>query len=309
MTSPRAAPGTEPPGLAPLVLGRRQRPGHPGGGGRGPHPLSGGGPAGRGLARILPILVPMALAAAGAALALALEKPWARSAVLLPFALAASRRSSRAPPRLCCDLAWAPWPSRRWSPCWSGTSTSGREVAAYFGERPGERPRTTERHGGPDRASAARSSAAGDRRPRPGTAETTPRSAGRRPRIHSADAPSRVFLTRPARPPPASGAAPPSRRDHAERGHQRLSPMTAPVEEDGVHPDERAVADLAALERGAVAHRHIIADHGGPLALTWTTTLSWMLVRRPTRIPWWGWSPAARRRTRCSIPPPPPRRR
>lgn len=41
------------------------------------------------LARILPILGPMALAAAGAALALTLEKPWARSAVLLPFALAA----------------------------------------------------------------------------------------------------------------------------------------------------------------------------------------------------------------------------
>jgi hypothetical protein len=41
------------------------------------------------LALILPILAPMALAAAGAALALALEKHWARSAVLLPFALAA----------------------------------------------------------------------------------------------------------------------------------------------------------------------------------------------------------------------------
>lgn len=39
------------------------------------------------MARLLTALTPMALAAAGAALALALEKPWARSAVLLPFAL------------------------------------------------------------------------------------------------------------------------------------------------------------------------------------------------------------------------------
>jgi hypothetical protein len=58
--------------------------------GEGPIPLSGRAvDRQEALARILPIVVPMALAAAGAALALALEKPWARSAVLLPVALAA----------------------------------------------------------------------------------------------------------------------------------------------------------------------------------------------------------------------------
>jgi hypothetical protein len=58
--------------------------------GEGPLPLSGRAvPRDEAIARILPILGPMALAAAGAALALTLEKPWARSAVLLPFALAA----------------------------------------------------------------------------------------------------------------------------------------------------------------------------------------------------------------------------
>lgn len=41
------------------------------------------------LARFLTALAPMALAAGGAALALALEKHWARAAVLLPFALVA----------------------------------------------------------------------------------------------------------------------------------------------------------------------------------------------------------------------------
>jgi hypothetical protein len=58
--------------------------------GEGPLALSGRAVAREeALARILPILAPMALAAAGAALALALEKHWARSAILLPFALAA----------------------------------------------------------------------------------------------------------------------------------------------------------------------------------------------------------------------------
>lgn len=41
------------------------------------------------VALLVPILAPMALAAAGAALALALGKWWSRSAVLLPIALAA----------------------------------------------------------------------------------------------------------------------------------------------------------------------------------------------------------------------------
>jgi hypothetical protein len=58
--------------------------------GDGPLPLGGRAvPRDEALARILPIPGPMALAAAGAALALALGKHWARSAVLLPFALAA----------------------------------------------------------------------------------------------------------------------------------------------------------------------------------------------------------------------------
>jgi hypothetical protein len=58
--------------------------------GDGPIPLSGRAvPREEALARMLPILGPMALAAAGAALALGLRKHWARSAVLLPFALAA----------------------------------------------------------------------------------------------------------------------------------------------------------------------------------------------------------------------------
>jgi hypothetical protein len=59
--------------------------------GDGPIPLSGQAvPRDEALARILPILVPMAMAAAGAALAVGLEKPWARAAVLLPFVLAAA---------------------------------------------------------------------------------------------------------------------------------------------------------------------------------------------------------------------------
>jgi hypothetical protein len=58
--------------------------------GDGPIPLSGRAvPRDEALARMLPILGPIALAAAGAALALGLRKHWARSAVLLPFALAA----------------------------------------------------------------------------------------------------------------------------------------------------------------------------------------------------------------------------
>lgn len=58
--------------------------------GDGPVPLKGEFvPREEALARFLPALAPMALAAAGAALALVLERPWARSAVLLPFALAA----------------------------------------------------------------------------------------------------------------------------------------------------------------------------------------------------------------------------
>lgn len=41
------------------------------------------------LAAVLPILLPMGLATVGAALALGLDRHWARPAVLLPFALAA----------------------------------------------------------------------------------------------------------------------------------------------------------------------------------------------------------------------------
>jgi hypothetical protein len=44
---------------------------------------------GEATARVLPIFGPMTLAAVGAALALLLNRPWARPAVLLPFALAA----------------------------------------------------------------------------------------------------------------------------------------------------------------------------------------------------------------------------
>lgn len=59
--------------------------------GDGPIPLSGRAvPREEALARMLPILGPIGLSAAGAALALALRKSWARSAVLLPFALAAA---------------------------------------------------------------------------------------------------------------------------------------------------------------------------------------------------------------------------
>jgi hypothetical protein len=58
--------------------------------GDGPVPLRGEFlPRDEAVARFLTALAPMALAAAGAALALALEKHWARSAVLLPFALVA----------------------------------------------------------------------------------------------------------------------------------------------------------------------------------------------------------------------------
>jgi hypothetical protein len=58
--------------------------------GDGPIPLSGRAvPRDEALARMLPILGPIALAAAGAGLALGLRRHWARSAVLLPFALAA----------------------------------------------------------------------------------------------------------------------------------------------------------------------------------------------------------------------------
>jgi hypothetical protein len=58
--------------------------------GDGPIPLSGTAvPRDEAVARLLPVLVPMGLATLGAGLALALGKHWARSAVLLPFALAA----------------------------------------------------------------------------------------------------------------------------------------------------------------------------------------------------------------------------
>ncbi len=57
--------------------------------GQGPVPLNGTFvPREEALARFVPALAPMGLAAAGAALALVLNRPWARSAVLLPFALA-----------------------------------------------------------------------------------------------------------------------------------------------------------------------------------------------------------------------------
>lgn len=58
--------------------------------GDGPVPLGGEFiPRDEAMARFLPALAPMGLAAAGAALAILLGRPWARSAVLLPFALAA----------------------------------------------------------------------------------------------------------------------------------------------------------------------------------------------------------------------------
>jgi hypothetical protein len=58
--------------------------------GDGPIPLSGRAvPRDEAIARMVPILGPIALAAAGAGLALGLRKHWARAAVLLPFALAA----------------------------------------------------------------------------------------------------------------------------------------------------------------------------------------------------------------------------
>lgn len=57
--------------------------------GEGPVPMSGETvPRREALARVLPVLLPMGLAVAGAALALGLRKPWARPAVLLPVALA-----------------------------------------------------------------------------------------------------------------------------------------------------------------------------------------------------------------------------
>lgn len=46
-------------------------------------------PRSEALAAVLPILLPMGLAVIGAALALALARPWARPAALLPVALAA----------------------------------------------------------------------------------------------------------------------------------------------------------------------------------------------------------------------------
>lgn len=57
--------------------------------GDGPIMMSGRAvPRDEALGSILPALVPMGLAAAGAALALGLDRPWARPAVLLPFVLA-----------------------------------------------------------------------------------------------------------------------------------------------------------------------------------------------------------------------------
>jgi hypothetical protein len=74
--------------------------------GDGPIPLGGVTvPREEALARILPILGPIALAAAGAALALALEKPWARGAVLLPFSLAAVSPAYTGAARSPLDLA------------------------------------------------------------------------------------------------------------------------------------------------------------------------------------------------------------
>ena len=58
--------------------------------GEGPVPMSGETlPRSESLARVLPVLLPMGLAALGAALALQLGRHWARPAVLLPIALAA----------------------------------------------------------------------------------------------------------------------------------------------------------------------------------------------------------------------------
>jgi hypothetical protein len=58
--------------------------------GDGPVPMRGGFlPRDEAMARFLTALSPMALAAGGAAVALALGKSWARTAVLLPFVLAA----------------------------------------------------------------------------------------------------------------------------------------------------------------------------------------------------------------------------
>lgn len=58
--------------------------------GEGPVPMGGETvPRQEALARVLPVLLPMGLAVAGAALALGLRKSWARPAVLLPVALAA----------------------------------------------------------------------------------------------------------------------------------------------------------------------------------------------------------------------------
>lgn len=45
-------------------------------------------PRGEALMAVLPTLLPMGLAAVGAAFALALDRPWARAVVLLPFVLA-----------------------------------------------------------------------------------------------------------------------------------------------------------------------------------------------------------------------------
>jgi hypothetical protein len=58
--------------------------------GEGPVMLAGRAvPRGEALIRVLPALVPMALAVVGAALALTLARPWGRPAALFPFALAA----------------------------------------------------------------------------------------------------------------------------------------------------------------------------------------------------------------------------
>lgn len=58
--------------------------------GDGPIMMSGRAvPRSEALRAVLPALAAMGLAVVGAALALALERPWARPAVLLPFALAA----------------------------------------------------------------------------------------------------------------------------------------------------------------------------------------------------------------------------
>jgi hypothetical protein len=103
--------------------------------GEGPVPLRGQFlPRDEALARFLTVLVPMALAAGGAAVALVMGKPWARSAVLLPFALVAVAPVFTGTAGSLADLAWGVLAMAPVVATVAWYLFFHRGVKAYFGE-------------------------------------------------------------------------------------------------------------------------------------------------------------------------------